>query len=108
MSISRLIPLLLIFSLAFTSVGCKSWRYNHKRKRDAKEIERKERKQQAEAAAKYEKAMKHHASIQTPDTRRKMKRKFKQSDNYTHNKKEFFLKRWFTPKKRRTTRVSPE
>ncbi len=104
---SRLITFILILSLPF-SFSCKRWRNNYKRKRDAREIAKKQKEKDKEAQARYEEAIQRQAAIQTPKTRREMKRRYKQADRYNHHKKEFFLKRWFGGKKHRTTTVKPE
>ncbi len=101
MSIKRIIPFILMLSIAFSTLSCKSWRINRKRKKDAREIEKKKRERDAEANAKYEEAIKHQADIQSPKTRRAMKKRYKQADRYNNHKREFFLKRWFTPKHKR-------
>jgi ABC-type multidrug transport system fused ATPase/permease subunit len=107
MHISRIITFMLILALPF-SFGCRKWQNNYKRNRDARELERKQREKEKETLARYEEAIKHQADIQSPKARKAMKQKYKQAYRYNHHKKEFFLKRWFTPKKRRTVPVKPE
>jgi ABC-type multidrug transport system fused ATPase/permease subunit len=107
MNSNRIISILIILSFAFTTVSCRKWQINHKRKRDAKEIAKKQRERDNEANAKYEESIRHQASIQSPKTRREMKKRYKQADRYNNHKKEFFLKRWFTPKSKRRV-VAPE
>lgn len=106
-STSRIIAFVLILILP-TTFSCKRWKNNHKRKKDAREIARKQKERDAEAQAKYEEAIQRQASIQSPKTRREMKKRYKQADRYNNHKKEFFLKRWFGGKKHRTTTVKPE
>lgn len=104
---NKLVVFFLILSIPAT-FSCKRWVNNHKRKQDAREIARKQKERDAEAQAKYEEAIQRQASIQTPKTRREMKRRYKQADRYNNHKKEFFLKRWFGGKKHRKTPVKPE
>lgn len=104
---SRIIAFILILCLPAT-FSCKRWQNNHKRKQDAREIARKQKERDAEAQAKYEEAIQRQASIQSPKTRREMKKRYKQADRYNNHKKEFFLKRWFGGKKHRSTTVKPE
>jgi hypothetical protein len=107
MNISRAIAFLLILTLP-ASFGCRKWQIKRKRRQDAKEIERKKREREKEAMAKYQEAIKHQADIQSPSTKRAMKKRYKQADRYNHHRKEFFLKRWFGGKKRRKSTVKPE
>ncbi len=82
-------------------------RIKHKRRKDAREIEKKKRQREKEAQAKYQAKVEYQANIQTPETRKRMKRQFKKSERYHSHRKEFFLKRWwksiFGPKKRKTS-----
>ena len=106
MAFSRVLLFLLILTIPF-GYGCRKWSSNHKRKQNAREIERNRREKEAEAQAKYEEAIRRQAQIQSPKTRRAMKKQYKRADRYNNHKKEFFLKRWFTPKKKRTAPVNP-
>ncbi len=107
MNITRIIAFLLILSLP-ASFGCRKWQIKHKRKRDAREIERKKKEREKEAIAKYQEAIKHQASIQSPSTKRAMKQRYKQADRHNNNRKEFFLKRWFRGKKYKKATIRPE
>lgn len=70
---------------------------NQRRKKLEKENERKEK----EAQKAYEAAIKRHYAIQDASTQKMMKQTARKSYNASHNKKECFLKRWFTPKHRK-------
>ncbi len=107
MKSSKIIVFILLLTIP-ASFSCKRWRNTHKRKRDAREIAKKKREKDAEAEAKYEEAIQRQASIQSPKTRRAMKKRYKQADRYNNHKKEFFLKRWFKRKGHRSTTVKPE
>ncbi len=82
-------------------------RIKHKRNRDAREIEKKQRQKDNEAQAKYQAKVEYQSNIQTAETRKRMKKQFNKSQRYHSHKKEFFVKRWwkgvFGPKKRRTS-----
>jgi len=95
MNFRKLIVFTLLLSFAFSFVGCRSMVIKHKRRKDAREIERKKRKKEKEAQAKYRAKVEYQASIQTPETRRRMKKQFKKSERYHSHRKEFFLKRWW-------------
>jgi len=70
-------------------------RIKHKRRKDAREIEKDKRRKEKEAQAKYQKKIEYQASIQTPETKKRMKAQFKKSERYQSHRKEFFLKRWW-------------
>lgn len=79
----------------------------HKRKKDAREIERNKREKEKEAQAKYQAKVEYQSNIQSAETKRRMKRQFKKSERYHSHRKEFFLKRWwksiFGTSKRKTS-----
>ena len=59
----------------------------------------KEKRRKEKELIKYEKeAKKHHLSIQSKDTRKRMKRNMKSTTASKNNKKEIFIKRWFSRK----------
>ncbi len=58
--------------------------------RDRRRMEREERK----AVKKY------HKRLQTKDVRKRMKASRRKAQRYHDNKREFFLKRWFTKRRR--------
>lgn len=63
----------------------KKWKETRKRKRRA------------------EKAIKaHHKRIQSDDTRKRMKKNYKKAQRVNDNRKEFFIKRWFRKKPKKT------
>lgn len=66
-----------------------------------REMARQQRQKDKEATKAYQEAVKRHAAGQTRKTRREMKKNFKKSERHRTGKKEFFLKRWFTPKHKR-------
>ncbi len=107
MNISRLIAFILILSLP-ASFGCRKWQIKRKRRRDAREIAHKKKEREEEAMAKYQEAIEHQASIQSPSTKRAMKQRYKQADRYNNHRKEFFLKRWFRGGKSKKATVKPE
>ena len=107
MNFRKFIVFSLIFTLALGSISCRSMRIKHKRRRDAREMEKERKRKEKEATAKYQEKIEYQASIQTPETRKRMKAQFKKSERYHSHKKEFFLKRWwksiFGPKRRTTS-----
>ncbi len=70
-------------------------RIKHKRKRDARKIEREKEQREKEAMAEYQAKVERQGNIQTPETRKRMKTQFKKSEQYHSHRKEFFLKRWW-------------
>ncbi|OYT10969.1 MAG: hypothetical protein B6I18_06295 [Bacteroidetes bacterium 4572_112] len=104
MNFRRLIIFSLIFTLALGSISCRRMIIKHKRRKDAREMEKERKRKEKEATAKYQDKIKYQASIQTPETRKRMEAQYKKSERYHSHKKEFFLKRWwksiFGPKRR--------
>ena len=60
--------------------------------------DKKKAKQQKEAAKGIEKGKKRHEMLQAKNTKKMMKASKKKSKRWNENKREFFLKRWFTKK----------
>jgi len=80
-------------------------RIKHKRRKDARKIERNKEQREKEAMAEYQARVERQGSIQTPETRKRMKAQFKESERYHSHRKDFFLKRWWNSlfgKKRKT------
>lgn len=101
--IVRLLTLLIILSLPLSFNSCSKYqmmRYQEKQrhKKTEKEKEKKER----EAQMAYDEAIQKHYSMQDQSTKKMMKQTARKSYNHNYNKKECFLKRWFTPKQKKT------
>ena len=107
MNIRRFLVFALILSFSLGNVSCRKWRIKRKRKRDAREIEKKKREREAEAQAKYEEQVKRHADVQSPETRRRMKKQYRKADRYNNHRKEFFLKRWWRKLGKKKQRTNP-
>lgn len=60
-----------------------------------KRYEKKQEEQKREAEKKYRAALKEHYKMQSPSTRRSMKKNFRSSMRDSENKQEFFIKRWY-------------
>jgi len=65
-----------------------------------KKAEELKAKHDQESLIKYQKAIKHQHKIQTKATRKRMKQSLRESRREKPGHKDFFLKRWFTKKKR--------
>ena len=92
--------LFLFFLLAIFS--CSSHRLevrNEKARRKEQAFIKKERRQ--DEVRLYEYAVKRQKKIQSKETRKRMKELQKEADIFHGVKKEFFLKKWFTPKRKR-------
>jgi len=69
-------------------------------KEGAKVQEKKKKEREEKAAAEYQKRLDQHESIQTKDTRKRMKENRKRSQRYDTGYKPPFYKRWFSRKRR--------
>jgi len=98
----QLLFFLLIMATALGTTSCHKWSVKHKQKRDLRQMEKKRAEQQKEADAKYQEAVKRNASHQSRSAKKSMKKNYKKADRYNNHKKEFFLKRWFKGKRKRS------
>lgn len=103
MNIKSKIALLIVFLILPFTYSCKSYWIKRKQIKNMKEIEKKKQERQEEAMEEYQKRAQRHADIQSPQTKREMKRNFKKYDRYQKGKKRFFLWRWLFGKKKRRT-----
>ena len=93
-----LVIILLLIGISFGNSSCRGLhnsKIKRKQKKEAKIVEARKRKQKQDAIASYEKAARRHASIQTKDTRKKLKKNFKKAYRYNYNKKTPFWERWY-------------
>ncbi|MCK5846083.1 MAG: hypothetical protein KAG84_01480 [Bacteroidales bacterium] len=95
MTFRKILIFSLIFSISLGTIGCRSMRIKHKRKRDARQMERQKKEKEQEAMAEYQAKVQRQSNIQTPETKKRMKAQFKKSERYQSHRKEFFLKRWW-------------
>jgi len=97
--------LIIFLLIVFTSLGtssCHHWNVKRKQKRDLRQMEKKQREKQKEADDKYQEAVKRNASHQSKSAKKSMKNNYKKAERHNYNKKEFFLKRWFSGKRKRS------
>ncbi len=110
MRITKLRLFLFLIMISFL-IGCnpikKQYRAENKRK---KEFEKEKAKREKEAEEAFDMAMKRHYKMQTKETRKAMKKGKREAERYKENrvKKEFFIKRWFTSRKRRNKEIKNE
>ena len=98
MKLKNILLMLLIISMPLF-YSCRTSSVEQKKKKVEKANEAKD----AEALAKYNKALKRHQSIQSKNTKKRMNSNLSNA-NYTSasQKKQFFLVRWFSKKKKDT------
>jgi hypothetical protein len=97
-SLTRLLVFIIIICLP-SFYSCKTSRVDQQKKKVEKE---KEKKDVATIKA-YNKAVKRHQKIQSAETRKRMKSNLANANNTALKpKKQFFLIRWFTKKKKDT------
>jgi hypothetical protein len=96
--IVRLLLAVFLLTLPMT-YGCSRFaiakRQEEKRR---KELVKQNKEKELEAQAAYEAALQRHYDMQSKETRKSMRKNMKKSQTWKENKKECFLKRWFTPK----------
>jgi len=107
MKAKQIIISLLVLVSVMGTTSCHKWQVKRKQKRDLRQMEKKKREQQKEAEEKYQEAVKQHASHQSKSAKKQMKQNYKKAERHNYHKKEFFLKRWFGGKKKRS-RSAPD
>ena len=107
MKTKQIFIFLLMISTLVGTTGCHKWNVKRKQRRDLRQMEKKKREQQKEAEDKYQEAVKQHASHQSKSAKKQMKKNYKKAERHNYHKKEFFLKRWFGGKKKRS-RSAPD
>lgn len=95
--------LILFFIFLVTGSGCKKYRIIQQDKKVQREALKRQKEKEKEQMKKYQEAVKRHASIQDKKTRKAMKKEYKKSRRLKENRKEFFLKRWFTKRSYKKT-----
>ena len=69
--------------------------------REQKKADKKKAKQAAELDKAIRKGRKQHEKLQSKQTKKMMKKSRKKSKRWNDNRREFFLKRWFSPRHRK-------
>jgi len=95
----RLIFVILISIISFSGFSQKE-NQNITAKEGAKIQEKKKKEREEKAAAEYEKRKDQHESIQTKETRKRMKANRKRSQRHDTGYRPPFYKRWFAGKRR--------
>lgn len=95
----RLIFVILISIISFSGFSQKE-NQNITAKEGAKIQEKKKKEREEKAAAEYEKRKDQHESIQTKETRKRMKANRKRSQRHDTGYRPPFYKRWFGGKRR--------
>mgnify|MGYP001283587097 FL=1 len=89
-----LLVLFALLPLALLTGGCHSSYGTRKQK----EVARIQEERKKEAVKQYNEAVRRHQSIQTKETRKRMKMNEREASRKSKGKKVFFLKRWFSKK----------
>jgi len=100
---AKIILLICLFAFpVFHSCSPVGKQYRAEKKRH-KQLEKDKEKKKKEAEKAFTEAMKRHYKMQSKDTQRAMKRGKKIAEGYNENRKqkEFFIKKWFTNRKKR-------
>ena len=100
--------LIITLLLSFGSVSCHKYMVTRKQDKALKEAEKRKEELAKEKQKKYEEAVKAHASHQSKKTKKMMKQTYSQAEKHNYNKKDFFLKRWFTKKSKKTQTTTPK
>lgn len=93
MNLFRLIAVFGLLLIPLVNYGQDEPRSVKKRKA---QLEKQEKTKQKEAEKGKEAALDKHMRIQTKETQKRMKKNKKKSKRLNNNRKEFFIKRWFS------------
>jgi len=105
MKLNKSILILLLCLLSLVLSDCSTMaKQRIKEKKRHKQNEKLVDERKEEETKQYEDAVKQHYKNQTRKTRKRMKSSARKSRRLNENKKEFFLKRWFTRKGKRKKR----
>jgi len=107
MKIKQIFIYLLIMTAVVGTTSCHKWNVKRKQRRDLRQMEKQKAEKQKEAEKQYQEAVKQHASHQSKSAKKSMKRNYKKAERHNYHKKEFFLKRWFGGKRKRS-RSAPD
>jgi hypothetical protein len=93
----------MVLILSFNFQGCSKFQQSRRQEaKRRKQLEEDKSKREKEAQQAYEDAIKKHYNMQDQGTKKMMKQTARKSQFSGEHKKEFFLKRWFTPKQKKS------
>lgn len=92
--LARIAPFIIFAFLIIASPSCRTNNLSNKER----EIQREKKKRAKDDTVLYEKALKKHMRTQTQETRKEMKKSYRDAQRYNNQKKEFFLKRFIREK----------
>jgi len=97
----RVLVVCTILSLPM-SFGCSKYQVMKRQESQRRnEMDKEKERRELESQAAYEQALERHYAMQTKETRKAMRSNMKKSNALKENKKPNFLKRWFTPKRKK-------
>ena len=93
----------LLVSLTVPMNGCSKFsRMKRQENQRRKDLEKEKAQREKESQQAYEDAIKRHYEMQDKETQKMMKKTARKSARVNENRREFFLKRWFTPKQKKS------
>lgn len=92
--LKKSVPFFLILIISFASPSCRTDNISQKEK----QIQREKKRRSKDDTVLYQKALKKHMRNQTKETRKEMRRNYREAQRYNQQKKEFFLKRFIREK----------
>lgn len=101
--LKKLFLLLLVLFVCITQQSCNKFQQSKKQQiKRQKQLEIDKERKEKEAEQAYNDAIMRHYSIQDQNTKKMMKQTSKKSYTDREHKREFFIKRWFSPKQKKS------
>jgi hypothetical protein len=101
--LTKLILLILITTLSTSFESCSKFQQSKRQEAQRrKQFEKEKKKRDKEAEQAYQDALNRHYAMQDQGTKKMMKQTARKSQQVGEHKKENFLKRWFSPKQKKS------
>jgi hypothetical protein len=100
--LKKIILIIFVLSLSVQLESCSKFQQSKRQEAQRrKQFEKDKKKRDKEAEQAYQDAINRHYAIQDEGTKKMMRQTARKSQKVGEHKKEFFLKRWFSPKQKK-------
>jgi hypothetical protein len=101
--LKKLILIIFVLTLSISFESCSKFQQSKRQEvQRRKQFEKDKKRRDKEAEQAYQDAINRHYAIQDQGTKKMMRQTAKKSQQVGEHKKEFFLKRWFSPKQKKS------
>jgi hypothetical protein len=100
--LKKIFLIIFVLSLSVPIESCSKFQQSKRQEAQRrKQFEKDKKKRDKEAEQAYQDAINRHYAIQDEGTKKMMRQTARKSQQVGEHKKEFFLKRWFSPKQKK-------